>query len=123
MRTTEVLGYTYPEVQPDKVATLKRVRGMYEWSIPLTESSQIGDIPDDMVPVKVEETVFFKPFDDPQETPLLFTAAPVLTTALSEHIDQLETAIALPTKGYSREWYIDDKVQRYVMAPDSRVAG
>ena len=117
-KETEDFGYTYPEIKDTKDATRETFKNMYQWSVPLLESD-IGAIPpDDMLPYNVRKSQFFNFKGEEQvkaSPPLLsevvdFSKEPLLL----ERVEALQNPVPSnpPTKDYSREWYIDDKVQR-----------
>ena len=120
-RHTQDFGYTYPEIQGTREATRDTFRKMYEWSVPLLKSSHNVQAPPEMEPFDtvINNSQFFRFEDEGQAA-----AGPATPTESISIAKQpvLPKAVELPqkvvhedpvqAKGYSREWSIDDRVQR-----------
>ena len=116
--TTEVFGYTYEEVDPTKFKSpeevLKHVQDLYEWSVPLNNSAPPGPIPEEMKPLPISDSPFFK---TPEQ------GASIKSFPVASKKPTFQQAFAIPQSksdggtetsepGYAREWYIDDEFER-----------
>ena len=115
--STTAFGYTYEEVQPggSNRDVWQRINDEYQWSVPLTAAGKLGPIPPKMKPFDLSGSDFFKTHSQEPiaETALLSSIAP----ASLQHVQTVmkaERAITTPIAepDYSREWYIDDEVER-----------
>ena len=118
-RSTQDFGYTYPEIQSTSEATWDVFSKMYEWSVPLQKPKRDIKAPPGMEPIDVSKSQFFR-FDgeDPATTgvgTLSESISIAKQPALQKPVELVQKAIyedPVPSKGYSREWFIDDRVQR-----------
>ena len=114
--TTEVFGYTYEELKSGG-DVWKRINDLYQWSVPLTDAGKLGTIPAEMQPLDLSQSEFFQ---TPAKTPVVKSAllSSIQPTSFQQvqAMLQPERPIDTPTSEpeFSREWYIDDEVERYV---------
>ena len=93
-------------------------KDQYEWSVPLTGSGQVKPIPDKMKPLPTDSEFFSVPGKiSATESSVLSSIQPI-SAQQAQAVLKLErqsiTPIAEPD--FSREWYIDDKVERWVLS-------
>ena len=88
---------------------LTRVKGIYQWSVNLTDAGDFGEIPPDMKPIGVSKSEIWS---EGAKGGLLSTTHPGEKKDVQAQM--LTKNIALPTSENrsSREWYIDDEVER-----------
>ena len=112
---TEDFGYTYPEIRSTKEATWETFNNMYVWSIELLQAQNSAIPPPDMRPYDVRTSQFFNFDGKATSSSLLSQELPTLKDpVLQGRVEALQKAVPMDpsAKGYSREWFIDDRVQR-----------
>lgn len=112
--STETFGYTYSELK-EGGDVWTRVNNMYAWSIPLTDAGKLGPIPPEMEYSDLNKSeVFAKPAKASNLKSSLLSSTHEITTQQVQVVLQPERHITTPISepGFSREWYIDDKVKR-----------
>ena len=111
-RLCETFGYSYPEIA-DGGDVLQTIKDMYEWSVNLTDAGDIGEIPPEMEPVDVTASEIWL---EGAKGNLLSTTHPGRKKGPKvEYFSQVSMKnLALPPheSEFSREWYIDDEVER-----------
>ncbi|KAG8527795.1 uncharacterized protein KY384_007949 [Bacidia gigantensis] len=111
-RQCGTFGYDYPEILAGG-DVLTTVRKMYEWSVNLTAAGDFGDIPSNMKPAPISNAEIWLPG---ATSDLLSATNPGRPKAPKpQFFAQMRTQnIALPPAevALSREWYIDDEVER-----------
>lgn len=117
-RDCDPFGYTYPEISGKARDVLDRFMEMYEWSVPLNSSGDFGEIPDDMRPADLRDSEFFKvPALSTETTNLLLSSmqasVPMKVAAIMQSKQSASIRSATEKEPeFSREWYIDDEVER-----------
>ena len=116
---TDDFGYTYPEIKSTGQETWAAVGHMYRWSVPLRKSHDTNPAPPEIEPISVDDSYFFQFHVETEQAvaPLLSETKGVAQqhslfkrTALLKEIESGPQA----TAGYSREWFVDDTIQRYL---------
>ena len=113
-KSTETFGYTYSEIE-EGGDVWTRVNNLYEWSIPLTDAGKTGPIPPEMEYLDLDQSEFFTtPAKVPVPQSSLLSSMQGITAQQVQAVLQPERQITAPTSepGFSREWYIDDRVKR-----------
>lgn len=117
--STEQFGYIYAELSAGKDVK-KHVNDLYQWSIPLTDAGKFGPIPREMEPLDLSKSEFFKtPGQAPNVNSALLSSIQPVALQQVQAVLQPERQIVTSTSEpeFSREWYIDDEVERYVELP------
>ena len=136
MKDPHFFGVTYPDISPavKDENVLEEFRKKYEWSIPLRSAGKIGQIPDSMKPLDLSTSEFFisRAQQAPQFSLLSAAQVSLMQHEPAIHLMAAPEAKALatpeaksvtapeaknePSKGpddeYSREWFLQDEVQR-----------
>ena len=115
--STLAFGYTYEELSDGKIGAdaWKIINDLYQWSVPLTDAGRFGPIPAKMKPLDLSKSEFFQtPVEAPKIHGALLSHIEPITTQHVQKVLQPERQIATSTSEpeFSREWYIDDEVQR-----------
>jgi hypothetical protein len=88
---------------------------MYEWSVPLKSSDKILDPPPSMKPTPLSKSPFFKR-QQPVARTTSETASPHTIAILEKRVEALMAPEITPEpsteSGWSREWFVDDEIQR-----------
>jgi len=88
---------------------------MYEWSVPLESSGQMQDPPPSVKPIDLSKSPFFKR-QQPAAHITSETVSSHTNAILGKRVEALMAPEITPEpsteSGWSREWFVDDEVQR-----------
>ena len=116
-QSCHALGSTYPDLEYTGEEALKHLNYLYEWSVPLESRTGFGRPPQEMLPLDLSRSEFFGPNIVGKEGSALsakdhvkhMQAYSELGLERGSHLVKTMTA---SNDGYSKEWFVDDKVQR-----------
>ncbi|KAK7753914.1 hypothetical protein SLS62_004012 [Diatrype stigma] len=125
-RNTIAFGYTYPETAGTPEQVLAKFNAMYEWSIPLNTNLTSVVAPKEMEPIDVLKTQFFQFEGEAGPEAAILSEITALGTVpeLENRVQAMalsppgQAQTVVPDKEFSREWFIDDKIQRLALNGD-----